>query len=798
VPPILLHPPKPRKPSRSIYRRWNWRRQIVHSGMRLTVLGLLVLFGWTGWYLANKGFGRQFRTRVVEELRKRGIDATVRRLTLDPFRGLVAQDVRVFDFRSGGKPIAVISEISLDINYAALLHRQPFLNAIDIRNADVIIPNPTRDPNAPRAHLKQFRAHVYFPPEQIFLSEADGIFCGVRITATGQLIKRADYKPTREVTDEEWRQRMEMIQRVATELGRFNFAGGPPSLQVKFSGDVAQMENAHVEATLHGERLQRGAYELKTVGAMVEWSQQKLNLTRLEWTDGIGAFSSRATWDSATHALDFQAHSSINVKQFADAFDFGKVFADATFSSSPRLELSGAGTIGPGDFQLRALGHVAAENFTYKGVSLISASADFSWDGQHTMLRDLRLRHESGELLADLLDAPNDFRLNVESTLNPTAFRALAPPESQEFLGEWEWTRSPAIRLNLRGTARDPKTWKGDGTVGMQRTRFRGVWLNSCTARVHLSDGALTFNDLHVVRDEGVGTGAFTYDPVKHEVRVDNVKTTLRPSDAIYWIEPKLFKVVSPYKFHGPPSLTANGLVQYRGGKNTHLAINIDAPSGLDYLFLGKTLQFARARGHLLITDDRVQLSEVEGTLFNGSVRGAADISTARNATHYNATVALDGVDFPRLTKLYFDYDTAHGRLAGVYNFEVSGDDTRTMRGNGQVKVSNGDVFAIPVLGPLSALVGAVIPGAGYSIAKQATATFNVRDGVIHTDDFKVSGKLFGMVGHGDIHFLDNKLDFDIRINAAGPGVLLTPVYKLFEYKGEGSLSKPNWHAKNF
>jgi hypothetical protein len=83
-------------------------------------------------------------------------------------------------------------------------------------------------------------------------------------------------------------------------------------------------------------------------------------------------------------------------------------------------------------------------------------------------------------------------------------------------------------------------------------------------------------------------------------------------------------------------------------------------------------------------------------------------------------------------------------------------------------------------------------------VAKQATATFNVRDGIIHTDDFKVSGKLFGMVGHGDIHFLDNKLDFDIRINAAGPGVLLTPVYKLFEYKGEGSLSKPNWHAKNF
>jgi hypothetical protein len=54
------------------------------------------------------------------------------------------------------------------------------------------------------------------------------------------------------------------------------------------------------------------------------------------------------------------------------------------------------------------------------------------------------------------------------------------------------------------------------------------------------------------------------------------------------------------------------------------------------------------------------------------------------------------------------------------------------------------------------------------------------------------------MVGHGDIHFIEDRLDFDVRVEAAGPGVLLTPVYKLFEYKGEGPISKPNWHPKRF
>ena len=89
----------------------------------VVVIGLL----WTGWYLAKRGFGRQWRDRIVEELHKRGVEASIGRLTLDPIRGLTAQDVRVFDFKHREKTLAVISEVALDINYSALLHHQPFL-----------------------------------------------------------------------------------------------------------------------------------------------------------------------------------------------------------------------------------------------------------------------------------------------------------------------------------------------------------------------------------------------------------------------------------------------------------------------------------------------------------------------------------------------------------------------------------------------------------------------------------------------------------------------------------------------
>ncbi len=159
----------------------------------------------------------------------------------------------------------------------------------------------------------------------------------------------------------------------------------------------------------------------------------------------------------------------------------------------------------------------------------------------------------------------------------------------------------------------------------------------------------------------------------------------------------------------------------------------------------------------------------------------------------------VSDIDFPRLTDLYYQYKTAHGQLHGSYEFTGPGAEPRKMQGNGKIEVTNGDVFAIPVFGPLSGILNSILPGAGYSIAHKATATFAIKDGTIHTDDFEVAGKLFGMLGQGDIHFFDDKLDFEVRLDMHGAaGILLKPVYKLFEYVGEGSLKKPDWHPKRF
>src|SRR5438105_10679025 len=161
--PTILEQPKSVAPRRG--GRSTLSRRVAAILTRLLIFVAILIFGSSGWYLAKRGFGRQWRYRVVEELHKRGVEASVGRLTLDPFRGLVAKDVRIFDYKNRENTLARVSEISLDINYAALLHHQPFLNALDIRNAQITLPLPSAEGQLKKTQLNNFRAHVYFPPE---------------------------------------------------------------------------------------------------------------------------------------------------------------------------------------------------------------------------------------------------------------------------------------------------------------------------------------------------------------------------------------------------------------------------------------------------------------------------------------------------------------------------------------------------------------------------------------------------------------------------------------------------------
>src|SRR5439155_19425339 len=126
--PAVLEPPPKGFGTSGRRRKRAWGRRIALSVLRLAILAVIFGIIGGGYYLAKRGFGREWRLRVVEELHKRGVEAYIGRLTLDPFRGLVGKNVRIFDYKNRENTRAVISQVLLESNYAALIHHQPFLN----------------------------------------------------------------------------------------------------------------------------------------------------------------------------------------------------------------------------------------------------------------------------------------------------------------------------------------------------------------------------------------------------------------------------------------------------------------------------------------------------------------------------------------------------------------------------------------------------------------------------------------------------------------------------------------------
>jgi hypothetical protein len=154
-------------------------------------------------------------------------------------------------------------------------------------------------------------------------------------------------------------------------------------------------------------------------------------------------------------------------------------------------------------------------------------------------------------------------------------------------------------------------------------------------------------------------------------------------------------------------------------------------------------------------------------------------------------------VDFSKLSKLYFDYDDSKGKLDATCTFTGRSDDAITQRGDGEVSITEGNVFAIPFLGPFSEILNKVVPGMGYSRARKATASFSMGDGIVTAKDLVIAGNGFSMYGGGRIWMIEDKIDFDIRLNAQGlPGVLLFPVSKLLEYRANSRFTNPDWHPK--
>lgn len=769
-------------------------RRVFYALFAIIVASLLA----AGWYAYNKGFTKKWRGFVTTEFRKRGVDLTLRKLTLHPLRGIIAKEVKVYDTNDKRRTMAVIDEMRLVINWANLLRKKTFLDALDLRDAKLSLPIDPENTRGPKIEVTKLSGRLMLPPEQVYLSNFEAELYGIRVSASGRIINpqkaSAIFRP--KVSKAE-KNPAEQLAHVLDELRRLKYGETAPQLDLRFSGDLARPETVFVELKLWADQVRREDWRLQSLYLDALYRDQRLALRQLSASDAKGDFRLTGSYDPLAKGVEVQIHSTLDPQPTVKAFGRIPQLEEFVFYEPPSIDITVRAAFGDSP-EAQATGRISAKRFALRSVLFDQFETDLVYQGDRWAARGIRLVHQSGEITGDVMQLPDDFRTRLRSSINPEVLTPLLTGATAEWFKQFNFIDAPTVHIEARGPSPDPKKLWANGVLKLGRSTYRGVTAQSATATVRYADRRLTVDPLRVVRPEGLGEGGLIFDFARDEVVVNKIRTTIHPQDLIVWIDTKLVKDIAPYRFgKKPPQLSIDGLVHTKGGDSTKLRIDVNAPGGMNYTFLKKELHCPQISAQLSFTKDRLQIDDLQASIFGGKLFGELDISLAKDRPSHDAMIRLQKVDFASLTKLYFNFDSSKGQLDARYSFHGKGDDSRAMRGEGQLNVTDGAVFAIPFLGPLSGILNGIVPGMGDDVARKGSASFDVANGTITTKDFTIEGRGFSMYGAGDLYFLDDAMNFDVRINSRGlPGVLLFPVSKLFEYTSTDRLSKPTWRPK--
>jgi hypothetical protein len=775
-----------------------WRALTHHSLKSVVVILQLAVFGILPaalLWLHFAGLPRALHEPLAEAARREGLELDFTRMRLSFLQGLILDKVRLRADRLPDNPEVAVNRAAISLNWRELLRGRVELNSLDLRGAQLFLPVVSADGVTRTLRLTKARARLMLADGMVSVPLARFNLQGIDVIATGQIALAgapAPETPEGLLPPE--------VGRALEVLESLDFGTTPPVLEVEFSaisGDAGALRLPRIRFEAPAAAFGRG--RLRDIRLEASFADHVLDVPELVARDTRdGRLDLTGRWNLASGAAQAELESSLDPAPWLAELRPDGPWAELKFAAPPAVQASLEIRDGDGP-RVRVTGTADAAAFTFRGVDFRGLSTGFAWRDGQLYASDLLLKPAAGEIRADLMLQPGEVKARVDCRADLLQLLPLLPAAAQEDVRKMnlQFTDPPHIRFEASGTAPEPAALTARGTLKLGRTSIHGSPMDEASADVAFGDLALVFSNLRVARPEGTGRGGFTYDFGRERVLLEDIRSTMNPYNVLQWADPKVARETEPYRFKAPPEVLVNGVVGLKDPELTRIRADFTAPQGLDYDLLDRTLNFGTATGTLQFAGRSILVEIPSARLFGGTARINATVQTGQPGARQQMNVVLDNVDFETLTRLYFDYRDSKGQLDARYDFSFVPGRPELMRGQGKLRVEDGNVFAIPVLGPLSVLLDKVLPGTGYQTARQATCDFRVADGVITTDNLDIIGQGFTMIGKGKLFFVQDRMDFTMRVNAQGvPGLLLYPVSKLFEYISDGKMTEPVWRPR--
>ena len=346
-----------------------WRKcRITFRWFRIAVwLVLLTALAALLW-LNRVGLPDFLKNRLVATLHERGVDLEFSRMRLNLVHGIVADNVRLGQARTDGRPDFSARQVQLRLDFPALLARRLQLDGLVLRDGKITLPLPP----VGRLALTNLQAELRFATNDTWtLDHFSGDLNGVRLRLAGEVAHAPEIR--------DWKifsapaaggpgSTNPALQQISDALAAVKF-GGPPQLTVNFTGDARDPDSF----ALHGElaltnTVARGV-AVDRLRTHFSYFHHLWRLPDLEVAQARTRLRLAGEVDTATkdfHGRLGGALDAASVRPFLTTSNAARGFNLLTFHKPLALDLDASGNLH--DFaRLAVTGHVTLSDCAIRG-----------------------------------------------------------------------------------------------------------------------------------------------------------------------------------------------------------------------------------------------------------------------------------------------------------------------------------------------------------------------------------------------------------------------------------------------
>jgi hypothetical protein len=803
-------------------------RNFQVAAMSLGVIAVASLICGLLW-LNQRGFSGQWSATISTELAALGIHADFDEARFSPLRGILVTNAVIYFDESRNKIFAEIPSLKIDVDRGKALRGEVLFRKCQLEDASLTIPLLPEDAGGVDLHLHQLSGQVSVDRQgRLILREATGLLKGMNFTLNAEL---TNFDPgtlsnrAEEYGDEP---RQNFLDALFTELDRWDFPEGrAPTIDLDVRGDLLSTKTLKTSFAIEATELTRRNYTMEDISLRGQFYGRVAQLDHFEFTDGAGQLVAQADY----HVLDregyYRIDSSIHLGRMLRACFDNDVLDGIVTAQAPTVTADGSFRIAPdGSVRVGATGSIELKRFTFLGTTFEGLDTDFSWQNGDIYLRHLHAAHEEGALTGQVLIQSDIIRYEADSSLPVAVFRPFIKPDSalERILSKASFTPASTVQLKANGTIQrsNLKEWDSNGEAFAENFSYNGVPLHSATAGYAITPLESNFTGINIDFDYSksplrkkyggpararVKADRIAYDHLNQQTELDNIRGTAWPGPVLRLFTPKTGDHIdTTYRFRKPPTFVTNGRIGHRDNiSSTDVRTDLKTDGTTNYTLLGRSLSLNGVNADVRYRHLQVDVTDLAFGTFQG--RGGGDVSVKIRPGR-SAQVS-GGIKWTRfrladIGKTYGFEKATQGFVTGRLDFSTSAGDIGTMDGTGAIGLENGHLFYVPVLGPLSTILGEVAGDkrGTHEEARDASCTFAIRNGVVYTRDFLTSTPSSVFTGEGAIDLDRKTIDMTVRMNARGLLGLITlplrPFNGLFQFRGQGPLANPTWARANF